>query len=163
VSVRLAARRAPPDMADLVLTMARGGARANAGRRSAFPGLDMKPFAMDFTPGGRRALRRLEVRTQLSRNNILAHLTAEHAASLTFDEPGVVFAGKAQQVLTIRMPADVGQLLREARARTGKSYSDLGEALVLRYGSTTTFPFLVPRRRARGHARRAKSHRPPHR
>lgn len=152
-TLTVAGRRRP--VAHLNLTMGRGGARPNAGRKSAFPGLDLKPFAMDFTPAGLRALRELERATRLSRNNILAHLTAEHAAELAFDGDDVVYPGKAQRVLTIRMPAREGQLLREARARTGKSYSDLGEALVLRYGRRTTFPVLArrPRRRARRDAR----------
>jgi hypothetical protein len=122
--------------------MPHGGARDNAGRKSAYPGLDMQSFPMQFTPPARRLLDALQARTGLSRNNILAHLTLCHVESLSVsaDEDGVLFPGKGSDVLSIRMPADVGKRLRAAKARTGKSFSDLGEALVRQYGATTTFP-----------------------
>lgn len=126
----------------------RGGLRAGAGRHSAFPGNALKPFAMDFTPAGRKALDRLCRRTKLSRNNVIAHLVAAHGAALAFEVDGVVYPGKAQAVLAIRMPAREGDLLQAVRARTGKSYSDIGEALVRQFGRSTTFPSL-PRRKRR--------------
>ena len=77
-----------------------------------------------------------------------------------FDEDGTVYPGKAQNVLAIRMPAREAELLKEARARTGKGYSDLGEALVRRYGPTAEFPILPgdpirKRKRRRSRRRRA--------
>ena len=122
--------------------MGHGGARANAGRRSVFRGIEAKPFAMDFTPAGRKALDRVCKRTKLSRNDVLAHLTAEYATDLHFAEAGVVYPGKAQEVLAIRMPTVQGDVLRAARERTGKSYSDIGEALVCQFGRGATFPRL---------------------
>lgn len=126
----------------------RGGFRENAGRKSAFPGkiLD-KPFAMDFTPAGRRALQRLTIRTGLSRNDVIGHLAMKFADRLKFDVddyPGVVFLGKlAKDVLTIRVDRAVGAKLEAARTRTGKSYSDIGEALVRWFGkSEKAFPVL---------------------
>lgn len=149
-----------PVVLNVTMDKARGGRRENAGRKSAFPRIDMKPFAMDFTPRGRAELARLERSSGLSRNNIITHLTAMHAGELEFDEEGIVFPGKKQKVLSIRMPPREGELLRAAHARTGKSYSDLGEALVLRYGSQADFPTIErqadkPRRRRRNTRRRA--------
>ncbi len=103
---------------------------------------------MDFTPAGRKALDRLCRRTKLSRNNVVAHLVAERGDVLTFDAAGVVYPGKAQSVCAIRMPACEGDLLKAVHARTGKSYSDIGEALVRQFGRSTTFPSL-PRRERR--------------
>lgn len=132
--------------------MTHGGARVGAGRRSVFRGIEAKPFAMDFTPAGRKQLDRLCKRTKLSRNDVLAHLTAEYAADLQFTEAGVVYPGKAQEVLAIRMPTMQADVLRAARERTGKSYSDIGEALVCQFGRVATFPRLraaTPRKRTR--------------
>lgn len=113
----------------------RGGYRENAGRKSAFAKTVDKPFAMDFTPDGRRELQRLVKRTRLSRNNVLSHLAIQHAHRLEFDDvPGTVYPGKSQDVLSIRVSPMAAVRLRAARARTGKSYSDLGEALVRRFG-----------------------------
>ncbi len=145
---------------DLNLTMGtRGGLRPNAGRKTAFPGIEAKPFAMDFTPVGLKRLRRLQRRHRLSRNNILAHLVACYAARLNFSAPGTVYPGKAQRVLAIRMPPAEAELLRSTRERTGKSYSDIGEALVRIYGEDASFPTLPTkpaRRRRRPAARSAR-------
>lgn len=123
------------------MIVTRGGYREEAGRKSAYPGVDLKPFAMDLTPAGVRLLDKLCKRTGLTRNNVLAHLTNLYADRLAFPgQDGVLYAGKAQSVLSIRMPADIGAKLRAARQRTGKSYSDLGEALIRLYGETTEFP-----------------------
>lgn len=131
----------------MITTMTWGGIRAGAGRRSAFPGNALKPFAMDFTAVGRQALDCICRRTKLSRNNVVAHLVTEYADALVFGAPGVVYPGKAQAVLAIRMPARQGDLLTVARARTGKSYSDIGEALVCCFGQSTIFPSLPERKR----------------
>jgi hypothetical protein len=131
-----------------ILTMTRGGVREGAGRKSAFPGKVLgKNFGMDFTPAGRKALDRLQAATGLSRNDILAHLALRHAHDLVFD-------GKAQSVLSIRLPADAGDALRAAHMRTGKGYSDLGEALVTRYGPEAVFPVVEGKTRARKRPRR---------
>lgn len=126
----------------------RGGFRENAGRKSAFPGkvLD-KPFAMDFTPHGRKALAALTSRSGLSRNDVIAHLTKylpELEQRPEFQEKGVVFPGKlAADVLSIRVPKDVAAQLSATRWRTGKSYSDIGEGLVRWFGKAEKrFPIL---------------------
>jgi len=129
----------------------RGGYREGAGRKSAYPG-KTRSFAMDFTPAGRHALKALVRRRGLSRNDVLAHLAIHYAEQLTFAAPGVVFPGKlAANVLTIRVPAAAGDKLTDARRRTGKSYSDIGEALVCWFGPTAKdFPTAQrPRRRPR--------------
>lgn len=138
------------------LTMAgRGGVREGAGRKAAFPHKELdRPFGMDFTPAGWIALLDLQKRTGLSRDDILAHLTGEFADALVFDSDGVQYPGKrGSSILRIRLPKEQGDRLRAAQARTGKSYSDLGEALVHRYGHQTTFPAIpgadTPRRRRR--------------
>ncbi len=120
----------------------RGGARKGAGRKSAFPGMVSKPFPMDFTPEGRARLEKITERTGLSRNNVLTFLALTFAHKLTFSalEPGTVYPGKAQQVLAIRVSAKAAAKLTAARDRTGKSYSDIGEALVRRYGRSASFP-----------------------
>jgi hypothetical protein len=131
---------------NLTMKHEHGGSRENAGRKSAFPGAHVK-VPMDFTPVGLQLLARLQRRSGLSRNNILTQLARLHAADLHFDAvDGPVYPGKAQNVLAIRMPGREARLLERARARTGKGFSDLGEALVRTYGPTATFPEL-PRRR----------------
>jgi len=122
-------------------TMAQhGGARPGAGRKSIFgaKALD-KPFAMDFTPGGRRVLDALVRRTGLSRNAVLAVLALRHADALVFEERDP-FPDKAREVLSIRVPPEPGAKLAAARVRTGHSYSDIGEALVRWHGAAAKFP-----------------------
>ena len=126
----------------MIRTMPRGGKRAGAGRRSLFPGNDLKPFAMDFTPAGRKVLDGICRRTKLSRNDVITYLVSEHGDALVLSAEGVVYPGKAQAVLTIRMPTIPGAVLMAAHARTGKSYSDIGEALVREYGPLAQFPTL---------------------
>ena len=112
----------------------RGGARVGAGRKSAFPDKIIdRPFPMDFTPAGRVELEKITKRTGLSRNDVIAHLAIKHAG-LKFSADGVAYPGKAQNVLSIRVPAYVGTILRTIHRRTGKSYSDIGEALVRQFG-----------------------------
>lgn len=152
----------PRAVADSKVTMAlRGGARPGAGRKSAYPRKDLAhPFGMDFTPAGRQLLDQIRARTGLSRDDILAHLVDRHLTRLRFDGThGCAYPGKlAANVLRIRLPRDLGDRLRDARRRTGKSYSDLGEALVTIYGSTTSdypsLPHATARRPARRRARR---------
>ncbi len=130
----------------------RGGARPGSGRKSAFGTPERKPFAMDFTPEGRRILDRICRRTKLSRNNVIAHLVRIYLSNLGgWLQPIGPYLRKAQSVLSIRIPADEGALLREARARFGKSYSDIGEALVRLYGPTADYPHLDTGARKRGH------------
>lgn len=135
----------------------RGGTREGAGRKSAFPGkLLERTVYMDFTPAGRQALDVLTAREGLSRNDVLAHLSLRYADQLSFDCEGVVFPGKAQAAMTIRLPADALQVLERAHARTGKSYSDLGEALVLWHGQEEhAFP-LLPEPERKPKARRPR-------
>lgn len=142
----------------------RGGYRENAGRKSAFPGkiLD-KPFFMDFTPKGRRELQHLVTRTGLSRNDVIGHLALRHADDLAFEEEGVAFPGKmAEDVMSIRLDRQAGAKLAAARVRTGKSYSDLGEALIRWFGKAEkVFPVLPGadpprRRRSRSRGRRSR-------
>jgi hypothetical protein len=129
-----------------IMTMATttwGGARVGAGRKSAYPGKDFAhPVYLDFTQAGRDALDALQARTKLSRSDILAHLIAKHAESLDFGPLfGVAFPGKlGENVCVIRLPVAQRRLLRATRTRTGKSYSDIGEALVLWRGLATVFP-----------------------
>ena len=142
----------------MILTMP-GGYREGAGRKSAFPGkLIEKPFAMDFTPNGRRVLEGLTTRHGLSRNDVIAHLALKYADRLVFEEEGVVFPGKAQQVLSIRVTPEVAVKLTAVHDRTGKGYSDIGEALVTRFATEREFPVLpgrdpLRRRRRRGRRR----------
>lgn len=118
-----------------------GGRRAGAGRKSLYPGKVARPFAMDFTPAGRKVLRALVQRRRLSRNDVLAHLILHYADQLTFEAPGVVFPGKvAANVLTIRLPVPARDKLVRAHRRTGKSYSDIGEALVCWFGPHANYP-----------------------
>lgn len=117
-----------------------GGARDGAGRKSVFGVKAVaKPFAMDFTTNGRRALASVTRRTKLSRNAVIAALALEHADALTFAEADV-FPDKAREVLSIRVPPKAATKLKAARRRTGRSYSDIGEALVRGYADRTTFP-----------------------
>jgi hypothetical protein len=129
---------------DLILTMEHGGRRPGSGPKTAFPRKDLdRAFGMDFTPEGRRQLEALQRREALSRSDILAHLILTYADRLRFEAPGVAFPGKAGvNVMKIRLPKAVGRILRAAQRRTGKGYSDIGEALVTRYGETAVFPIL---------------------
>jgi len=118
--------------------MTHGGARDGAGRKSIFGvPLERKPFAMDFTAQGRTALDALTRRTALSRNAVLATLVLAHADRLRAIDH---YPNKAQAVLSIRLPPRAAAKLRALQRRTDRSYSDIGEALVLRYGRTTTYP-----------------------
>jgi hypothetical protein len=100
---------------------------------------------MDFTPRGHRALHALTVRRRLSRNDVIAHLAKQHADDLVFEADGVVFPGKAAEgVLTIRVDREAGAKLRAAKARTKKSYSDIGEALVRWFGRSERHYPKVP-------------------
>jgi len=141
----------------LILTMPRGGWREGAGRPAAYPHKVLDdPFPMDFTSAGRAMFDKLQARTSLSRNDIIAHLALTYADELEFRTPGVVFPIKAQEVYRICVPEDAGDKLRRARTRTGKSYSDIGEALVCWYGPVATFPVLKgkdKRKRKRGRKR----------
>lgn len=124
-----------PTMAD-----GHGGHRVGAGRKSLFgsPAI-AKPFAMDFTREGRRALASIVRRTKLSRNAIVALLAERHADHVTFDVPRP-FPDKARDVLSIRVPKGPAARLVAARRRTGHSYSDIGEALVRWFAAQTAFP-----------------------
>jgi len=104
-------------------------------------------FTMAFTREGRRALAAIQARTGLSRNNIITHLVrahsaeASHASLLHRPQLAVLYPGKSRdEIMSIRMPASEGDTLRAMQDTTGKSYSDLGELLVRRFGSSTTFP-----------------------
>jgi hypothetical protein len=44
--------------------------------------------------------------------------------------------------MSIRVPKDAGDRLRAAQKRTGKSFSDIGEALVTWYGDDKKLPVL---------------------
>jgi hypothetical protein len=131
-------------------TSARGGARAGAGRPSIFKAKALgKPFAMNFTPGGRRVLDALVRRTGLSRNAVLGVLALKHGDRLAFDTANP-FPDKVHLPLSIRVPPEAGAKLAAARVRTGRSYSDVGEALVRWFGADTPFPApatTAPRRR----------------
>jgi hypothetical protein len=134
-------------------TMAKGqhgGARPGAGRKSVFGAKALaKPFSMDFTPAGRKALDALVRRTTLSRNAVIATLALQFADRLTFDL-AAPFPGKlATAVLSIRVPPDAGAKLAAAHVRTGKSYSDIGEALVRWHGASARYPSLTTRKRPR--------------
>lgn len=125
--------------------MPRGGYRAGAGRKSAFPGKVIEaPVYMDFTPEGHRQLRRIVQRTGLSRNDVIGHLAIKYADELNFEDDGVVFAGKrAKNVMAIRLDQNGLAKLKAAGERTGKSASDIGEALVRIFGpAEKTFPVL---------------------
>lgn len=139
-------------------------ARRRSGERWAEIDVSRKgschPFHIDLTPTGAQALAALSRQTGLTRNDVLAHLVDQHADELTFAEEGVVYAGKARKVATVPLPPKIGRKLRTARRRTRKSYSDLMEALIDRYGPTEAFPAppvsgkpAAGRSRARAHAR----------
>ena len=127
-------------------TRTHGGRREGAGRRSLFPHARRAIVYFDLTPAGRKLLAKVKRRARLSRNDLFAHLALEHADKLRFDDvPGVVFPGKANEnVLLIRLPVQAHAKLHAAHERTGKSYSDLGEALLSWYSSDTDFPPLPP-------------------
>lgn len=113
--------------------------KSPAGRKSLYADSDRirdsPMFYMDLTPQGREALAILTARTGLTRNSILAVLAVEHADQLTFPSTESPFPGKlARDVLSIRLPTIARKKLQGARSRTGHSYSDLGEALILWYG-----------------------------
>jgi hypothetical protein len=131
----------PPSCDPLILTM-RGGFRENAGRPTAFAGKNLEsPRAMDFTPEGRVVLADLQERNGLSRSDVIAHLALRHCDALAlrpvFQRPGTVFTGRTRRnanVYRIVAPPNVLRKLDALRKRTGKSYSDIGEALVRWYG-----------------------------
>lgn len=129
------------DTVDLnMTTQAHGGARLGAGRKSVFKAKALeKPFAMDFTPRGRRALDAIVRRTGLSRNAVIGTLALRFADRVAFtdDQP---YPDKARKVLSIRVPPTAGAKLAAARVRTGHSYSDIGEALVRQYGDEASYP-----------------------
>ena len=122
-----------------------GGARPGSGPKTIFGGSKAltKPIAMDFTPRGRRELARLVKRTGLSRNAVIGWLALRHADALSYTD-AMVFPGKARDVLSIRLPREAAAKLAAARVRTGRSYSDIGEALVRGYGPAETFPQTGP-------------------
>jgi hypothetical protein len=135
--------------------MTRGGFRENAGRPSAFPGTTAeKPFYMDFTPDGHKAMAVLTKRAGLSRNSVIAHLVERHADALVSPDDVTVYEGKrAANVMTIRLPRRLRGQLKAAHRRTGRSYSDIGETLVRQFSRGETWPVLpenLPRRRKRG-------------
>lgn len=118
-----------------------GGARTGAGRKSVFGKKAVaKPFAMDLTPEGRQALFALCARTGLSRNGVVGVLALQFADVLGFPEEGVVYPDKAQDVISIRVPKDAASKLRAARRRTGKGFSDIGEALIRQFGRKAKYP-----------------------
>lgn len=126
-------------------TTTHGGRREGAGRRSLYPRARRAIVYIDLTPAGWKLLSKVKRRAQLSRNDLFAHLALEHADKLEFTAPGVVFPGKANaNVLLIRLPVQAHAKLRAAHQRTGKSYSDLGEALLSWYAGSTAFPPLPP-------------------
>jgi hypothetical protein len=118
-------------------TRTHGGRRAGAGRKSLYPGKNLDAqIGIDFTPEGRATFDAVRDRTGASGSDILAHLVRRHAIELRelADVDGVVWPGKSGDVVTIRLPPPERRQLRDAHAHTGKSYSDLGETLVRRYG-----------------------------
>src|SRR5262245_15978214 len=125
-----------------------GGARPGAGRKSVFrsKALD-KPFAMDFTPAGRRALDVLVRRTGLSRNAVVGTLALRFADRVTFNG-ATPYPDKARSVLSIRVPREAAAKLTAARIRTAHSYSDIGEALVREFGDEARYPDPSRRRKA---------------
>jgi hypothetical protein len=124
----------------LNMTTAHGGARVGAGRKTIFPQKAIrKPFAMDFTAAGRRALATLVRRTGLSRNAVIGWLALRHGDAVSFDKADP-FPQKARAVLAIRVPPPAGAKLAAARVRTGHGYSDIGEALVRWFGGDAAFP-----------------------
>lgn len=97
--------------------------------------------SLDFTQRGYLLLGRLQAQTGLSRSMVIAVLIERHAHELTVDsEAGCTFKNKGQRVLTTRLPAPLATRFAEAKARTGKSYSHLGEALLTRWGPDEVFP-----------------------
>jgi hypothetical protein len=123
-----------------------GGARAGAGRKSIFADRAVpRAYPMALTRAGHEALAALTGQTGLSRNAILAVLVRRHAHHLALPEDGIIYRGKTPAVLSIRLPPSAAQRLEHARYRTGKSYSDIGEALVRRYGHVTSFPLPTAR------------------
>jgi hypothetical protein len=124
-----------------------GGARDGAGRKSLFRTKALeKPFAMDFTPTGRRALDALVRRTGLSRNAVIGVLALRYADRVVFFDGPSPYPDKARSVLSIRVPREAGAKLAAARVRTGRGYSDIGEALVRQFGDKVTFPAPPGRR-----------------
>ena len=111
---------------------------------------------MMMTLDGHRILDRLQTSTGLSRSDIMTHLALRHAHDLSFDVDGVVYRHKLSgTVMSIRMTDHAHTLLTDARARTGKSYSDLGEALVDRWGLGEHYPERpTAKRKSRARRRR---------
>jgi hypothetical protein len=120
----------------------RGGARIGAGRSTAYPGKRAgRRFYLDLTPAGHAQLDALAIRHTLSRSDIVARLIEAYADVVAFSAPGVVFPGKrASDVRVVLLPITLASRLDVARARTGKSVSDLVEALIAWYAPTTVFP-----------------------
>lgn len=115
-----------------------GGARENAGRKAAYGTKAPAPVPMVLTPEGEALLVAACACSGLSRNDVMTHLALRHARELRFSAPGVVYPGKANSnVLSIRVTAKARLLLDAARKRTGKSYSDLGEALLEKFAERT--------------------------
>lgn len=126
------------DKRAIMVCMGAGGARENAGRKDAYGGKDAAPVAMVFTPQGDQIMVETCERTGLSRNDVLTHLALKHARALKFSVEGVVYRGKDYRaVRSIRVTQKARKLLDAARERTGKSYSDLGEALLVRFAAST--------------------------
>lgn len=104
---------------------------------------------MDFTPAGRKVLARIQRRTSLSRNDVLAHLLLTHEVDVNLNGARVLFPGKAQSVLRIALPSQAFDALERLRALSGRSASDIGEALVRQFEKDQTFPVVLGRTRRR--------------
>jgi len=106
---------------------------------------------MAFTLNGQEIMNQLQAQTGLSRNDLITHLTVKYVDALMFDEPGVVYRGKQfSRIMSIRVTNEAYAKLQTARVRTGKSYSDIGEALVARFGrQETNYPICSVGKRKR--------------
>lgn len=124
----------------------RGGKRPGSGRPAVYRDKTDR-FTLKFTGDGWRALDALQRETALSRNDVMVALVLSGAGAVTFDRHPVAYTPKLEStVAEILLPAEAGALLREARARTGHSFSDVGEALVREHAEQTAFPPPVPTR-----------------
>lgn len=115
-----------------------GGYRENAGRKAAFDYKSQDSVSMVFTPLGDAMYVAACESTGLSRNDVMTHLVLKHAKDLAFDVDGIVYKGKDYKgVRSIRLTKEARAELDAAKKRTGKSYSDLAEALLMRFAAKT--------------------------
>jgi hypothetical protein len=138
----------------------RGGAREGAGRPSVYRQKLRATHAMAFTAEGRQRLDSIRLKTSLGQNDVMEHLLRTHADHLRIPER-TEYSPKLYPPIAIRLTEEGRNLLLDLSERYGRSWTDVGEALLQRFGERTAFPYLESRRdQKRPRSRRRRPARP---